>query len=115
MPWPLGPRGRQKFGDGLPLVESREDDLRRLLVLPGDRVDLLRRLNVDEALNDLQPVVTLEHTLPEVRGRRTIRIDRVACSTVIAEVEGQEDCVSPRESCRHTDLVRGYSEMDQTT
>ena len=66
MPWPLGPRGRQKFGDGLPLVKSREDDLRRLLVLPGDRVDLLRRLNVDEALNDLQPVVTLEHTLPKV-------------------------------------------------
>ena len=64
MPWPLGSGGRQKFGDCLPLVESWEDDLRRLLVLPGHWVDLLRRLSVDEALNDLQPVVTLEYALP---------------------------------------------------
>ena len=83
-------------------------------MLPGDRVDLLRRLNVDEALNDLQPVVTLEHTLPQVGGCCAIRIDRVACSAVITKVERQEDCVSPRESRGHTYLVRGHSKMDQT-
>ena len=104
--------GGEHRGDGLPLVEAREDQRglparAAVLVLHG----LL--LEEDELLEDLEPGVPLENPFPQVgRGGTAVRIERVAGVAVVALVERQEEGVLPGQLGGHPDLAVGDGEVD---
>ena len=88
--WSLGARGLKQASYGLPLVEAREDDLPATRADAGDGIDLLSDLQVHKSFQDLQPVIPLQHPLPQVGGGCAIRVDRITSTAIIAEVKRQE-------------------------
>ena len=99
-------------GDGLPLVEARED-LRFLLLVVAGQVDDLLLLRVHEAVEDPQPVVAVANLLPEVGDRiLAILADRVALAAIAPLVEGQEVAVLAIELGAHLDVAVRHGEVD---
>ena len=108
----LHPRRGDELGHRLPLVEAGEDQpfLGRLLAVLGD---LLHPFEVNEAAEDVQPRVALQHPFPEVRRAVAEFVRRVAGCAVVAEVERQEAGRAAGQLGRHVDLIGADREVNQ--
>jgi hypothetical protein len=80
----LGAGGGFQGAYGVPLVVAREDHARRF---PRPQRWLL---DVDEALQQVEPVVPYPHLVPQVGGAVAVGVGRVAGAAVVAAVERQE-------------------------
>ena len=95
----------------VPLVVAREDD--RLRRPPRRDRALLGPLDVDEAVQDVEPGVLGPDALPQVGGLVAVRVRRVALAEVVAEVERQEPRRLALELGRHRDRIGIHREVDE--
>jgi hypothetical protein len=99
--------------DGVPLVVPGEDHHFASTFLGWS--PLRRLLDMDEPGQQVQPVVPLPDTLPQVRRAMPGRVWRVALVPVVSEVERQESGRLAREPSGHRDLLGVDREMDKGT
>src|SRR5581483_4881532 len=84
----------------VPLVEAREDDPRP--GAPLDRRPLLRPLELNEAGEQVEPVLALPNLFPQIGGLVARRVERVPGAALLrAAVEGEELCRGAGELRRH--------------
>ncbi len=88
----------------VPLVVAGEDHLLRRA--PCCLRALLGALDVDEAVQDVEPRVHAPHTLPQVGRPVAVGVWRVALAEVVAHVERQKARRLPVEAGGHRDGVR---------
>ena len=81
-------RVRLKLHDRIPLVIARENHA--LCCSPSGHRSLLGSLDVDEAMQDVEPGILAPDPLPEIRGLVAVRVRRIALPEVVAEVEREE-------------------------
>jgi hypothetical protein len=98
--------GGLEAADGVPLVEAREDNGRRLL---GALAGLL---DVDEPRQQVQPRLAFPDPLPEVRGGVAVGVLRVARTELATLVERQKAGVLAGQPGRHGHALRVDSEVD---
>ena len=114
VPHTLAARGVHQHAHRLKLVVARKDHRLRL-DLAALVVALLVDLQVDEAREEVEQAVPLQHLFPEVR--RAIgppgRIGRVAGAAVAALVEGQEVRRRARQPRGHEHRLGVHREVDQ--
>jgi hypothetical protein len=103
--------GVDQSSDCIPLVVARKEHRLRTDLLVRQRIDLVGDLKVQEPPEDVEPGVTLQDLLPQVRRRGTVRIRWVPGMVVIAPVERKERRVLPRELRCHVHLVVGHREV----
>src|SRR6185437_7038354 len=87
------------------LVESREDDRGELVLLVTHPNEI--------ATQDVQPALAKPDVLPQIRSRMSGRIGRIAGTTVVSLVEGQEVRGRAHELRRHVHFAIADSEMHQ--
>ncbi len=89
-------------------MKAREDQL------PGF-VCIFGLFQVDKAPQDVEPVVTLEHSFPKIAGAIAIGVGGIACTLIVAQVEGQKarDCAF--ELGCHVDFVAADGKVHQRT
>ncbi len=95
----------------VPLVVAGEDD--RLGCAPSRDRSLLGALDVDEAMEDVEPGVLGPDPLPEVRGLVAVGVGRIALAEVVAEVEGQEPRRLALQLGGHRDRIGVDREVDE--
>ncbi|MNJ39966.1 hypothetical protein D3C77_348480 [compost metagenome] len=108
---PLHPHGVDHLGHAFPLVEARED---QTFLEKGLAVYVLGFLALlqHEAVEDVQPVVLLQHPLPEVANRVAAVLTRwVASGTIVAAVEWQEEGRISSQLGGHADIAVAHGEM----
>ena len=101
---------RFKATHGVPLVEAREDD--DFVLLCVGRRCALRRFDVDEAAEQVEPGMTLPHLFPQVVGAIPVLVRWVPLALVVAHVEGKKHGVVASETCCHHHLIGVDGEVD---
>ena len=107
----VGARVGLELHHRVPLVVAREDDL--LGCTPSGDGSLLGSVDMDEAMQDVEPRVLGPDPLPQVGGLVAVGVRRVALAEVVAEVERQEPCRLALELGGHRDGIRVDGEMHE--
>ena len=110
----LAARGGDQEAHRFELVIAGEDH-RLHLRLAAAVVALLRYLQVDEARQQVEQAVALQHLLPQVRGAvaAAVGVGRIAGAAVAAPVEGQEARSVTGKPRRHQHRLGIHGEVDQ--
>ena len=96
-----------KFARHIQLMVTREDD--------GLQVLLVVTFSHQVPPKDFQPTVTRPDLFPQVRRRMAVRIQRIACCAVVAEVERQETCPGTVQPGRHANFTVADGKVNQCT
>src|ERR1035437_2496139 len=84
----IGSGVRLKLFPTIPLVVAGEDH--DLACPPSGQGALLRPVNVNEAVEDVQPSILGPDALPQVGGLVPVRVRRIALPQVVTQVEGEK-------------------------
>ena len=104
--------GSQYVGDAFPLVKAGEK-LIFFKICTASCVLGFLLFGDNKAMKNAQPVVFLQHLLPEIGDRvRVVLSRRVAFSAVIPPVEGQKISCMSRQLRSHADITVAHGEMN---
>ena len=111
LPSPFQVHRINHLGHAFPLVEAREDQAFLEVDLAVDVLGFLALLQ-HKAMEDVQPVILLQHPLPEVAHRVVaVLARRVAGGAIVTSVERQEEGRIPRQLGGHADIAVAHGEV----
>ena len=102
--WSFGENGGLQFASHIELMVSRENVALDLF--------LLVFLGNDVSPDDFQPTRSLPDLFPKVSRSMPVRIDWVAGSAIVTEIEGQERGLSALEFRSHVDFAIADRKMN---
>src|SRR5206468_1306347 len=94
------------------LVQARKDQ-RLLYRVPTILADAFDPFQMHEAADNVQPCITLKHTLPQIGCPITDWVRRIPSATAVTEVERQKTCGTAGQLGRHVDLIGADCKVNQ--